>query len=164
MPAVEFGKTGIGRDRFKEIFSEQGYSKQPPSLPSNLNSEQYLWMLVDDHVANFNKNCAHNYHPSYSIYVDESMSRCYGIGGHWINAGLLQYIAIDGNPGNGCEIQNSADGFSGIMVQLKLVKISSEEDIHYTEEYDRLLHGTKVMLNILQRWVNKQRWVVIADR
>ena len=22
MPAVEFGKTGIGRDRFKEIFSE----------------------------------------------------------------------------------------------------------------------------------------------
>ena len=54
------------------------------------------------------------------------MSRWYGIGGHWINAGLTQYIAIDRKPENGCEIQNASDGVSGIMIQLKLVKTSSE--------------------------------------
>ena len=36
MPDVEFGKTGMGRDIFKEIFSAQIYSKQPTSRPSNL--------------------------------------------------------------------------------------------------------------------------------
>ena len=69
---------------------------------------------------------ARKYHPSDSICVDESMSRWYGIGGQWINAGLLQYIAIDRNPENGCEIQNATDGVSGIIMQLKLVKTSYE--------------------------------------
>ena len=96
--AVEFGKTGMGRDIFKEIFSSQRYSEQPPSRPSNLSSEQYRCMLVDYHIAKFNKNRARNYHPSNSICVDESMSRWYGIGGHWINAGLPQYIEIDIKP------------------------------------------------------------------
>ena len=62
---------------------------------------------------------------------------------------MPHYIEIDRNPENGYEIQNAADGFSGIMMQLKLVKTSSEEDLHSTEEHDGLLHGTKVMINIL---------------
>ena len=57
------------------------------------------------------------------------MSRWYGIGGNWINADLPQYILIDRNPENGCEIKNAADRVSGIMMQLKLVKTSSEEDL-----------------------------------
>ena len=72
------------------------------------------------------KTLAHNYHPSDYICVDESMSRWYGIGGHWINACLPQYIAIDRKLENGCEIQNAADGVSGIMIQLNLVKNYSE--------------------------------------
>ena len=52
MPAVEFGKTGMGRDIFKDIFSAQRYSKQPPSRPSILSLEQYRWMLVHDDVSN----------------------------------------------------------------------------------------------------------------
>ena len=63
MPTVEFGKSDMGCDRFKEIFSAQRYSKQLPSRPSNLSSEQYRWMIFYDHVANFNKNRARNYHP-----------------------------------------------------------------------------------------------------
>ena len=90
------------------------------------------------------------------------MSRWYGIGGHWINAGLPQYIAIDRNPENGCEIQNDADGIFGIITQLKIFKTSSEE-FYSTEKHDGLLHGTKVMLNIFQPWLNKQRCVVSAD-
>ena len=70
------------------------------------------------------------------------MSRWYSIGGHWINASFLQYIEIDINPENCCEIQNAADGVSGIMMQLKLVKTSSGEDIHSPKEHDGLLHGT----------------------
>ena len=106
-------------------------------------------MLVDDHVANFNRNCACNYHPSDSICVDESMSRWYGIGGHWINAGLPKYIVIGRNPENGCEIQNAANGVYGIIMKLNLVKTFSEEYPHSPEEHDLLLHGTKVMINIL---------------
>ena len=92
------------------------------------------------------------------------MSIWYSIGGHCINSSFLQYIAIDRNPENCCEIQNAADGVSGIMMQLKLVKTSSGEDIHSPKEHDGLLHGTKVMLNIFQPWVNKQMCVVSAYR
>ena len=73
---------------------------------------------------------------------------------HWINDDFLQYIVIDRKPENGCEIYNSADGVSVIMIQLKLVKSSSEEDLHSPEEHDGFLYGTKVMLNILKPWVN----------
>ena len=83
-------------------------------------------MLVDDHVANFNKNRARDYHPSYYICVDESMSRWYGIGGNWINDGVPQYIEIERTPVNGYEIQNDADGVSGIIIQSKIFKTSSE--------------------------------------
>ena len=93
-------------------------------------------MLVDYHIYKFNKNCARNYNSSYYIYVDESIYIWYGIRGHWINAYLPQYIAIDRNPENVCEIQNANDGVSGIMMQLKIVKTYSEEDLHSTEEHD----------------------------
>ena len=111
-------------------------------------------MLVDDHVANFNKKCARDYYPSYCTCVDESMSRWYGIGGQWINAGLPQYIVIDRKPENGCDIHNASDGVSNIMAQLKLLETSPEEDLHYLEEKNELLQGTKIMLNIFQPWVN----------
>ena len=71
-------------------------------------------MLVDDHISNFNKNRARNYHPSDYICVDESTSRCYGIVGHCINSGFLQYINFDRNPENGCDIQYADDGVSVI--------------------------------------------------
>ena len=92
------------------------------------------------------------------------MYRWYGIGGHYINAGLPQYIAIDRKPENDCEIPNAADGVSGIMMQLKLVNNSSGEDLHYPEGHDGLLQDLKVMLNIFQPWINKQRRVVSAER
>ena len=88
-------------------------------------------MIFDDIVSNFNKNRARNYHPSDSIYVDESMSRWYGIRGHCINSGLPQYIEIDRKPKNGCDIKNADDGVSGIMMQLNLVKTSSEKYLHF---------------------------------
>ena len=79
------------------------------------------------------KKCARKYHPSDSICVDESMSRWYGTRGHWTNASLTQYIAIDRKPENGCEMHNYVGGVSGIVMQLKLVKNSYEEDLHSPE-------------------------------
>ena len=87
----------------------------------------------------------------------------YVIGGHWINAGLTQYILIDRNPENGFDIHNAAGEVSGIIMQLKLVKTSSEEYLHSPEEHYLLLHDTKIMINIFQPWVNKQRHVFSAD-
>ena len=47
---------------------------------------------------------------------------------------------------------------------MKLVKTSYEEYLHSIEEHYGLLHGTKVMLNIFQPWVNRQRCFVSAYR
>ena len=77
---------------------------------------------------------------------------------------MPQYITIDRKPENDCEIPNAADGVSGIMIQLKLVKNFSGEDPHYPEEHDGLLQVLKVMLNLFQPWVNKQRRVFSAER
>ena len=120
-------------------------------------------MIVDYRVANFNTNSARNYHPSDSICVDEFMPTWYGIREHLTNAGFPWYIEIDRNPENGCEVQNADDVVSGIPMQLKLVKTSSEEDLHSPEEHGGFLHGTKVRLNLLQPYVNKQRCVVSED-
>ena len=55
------------------------------------------------------------------MFVDESIVQWYGLYGDWINASLPVYVAIDMKAENGCEIQNSADGDSSVMLQLKLV-------------------------------------------
>ena len=49
---------------------------------------------MDDFVAAFNEHRANFFIPSDHICVDESMSRWYGQGGHWINHGLPQYVAL----------------------------------------------------------------------
>ena len=154
-------KTGMVRDRFRQIFTCQRYSKQPTTRPEGMSSEQYRWMLIDDHVLLFNKNRAKIITPSGTIVVDESISRWYGVGGDWINAGLPMYIAMDRKPENGCEIQDSCDGETGIMLQLKLVKTKVEEDRRVGLVDDgagdsdtKIAKGTKVVLELVKPWTN----------
>ena len=59
--------------------------------------------------------------PSDTTCVDESISRWYGLGGHWIDVGLPHYVSIDRKPEAGCEIQNAACASSGIIPRLELV-------------------------------------------
>ena len=97
------------------------------------------------------------------ICVDESISRWYGQGGGWINAGLPHYVAIDRKPKNGCEIQDSCCGVSGIMLRLKIVK--EEEDYSSTdteEEGAVMLHGVKVLKELISPWTGSGR-LVCAD-
>ena len=90
-----------------------------------MSSENYRWMLVSDFVDRYNRHRARFFNPSSKICVDESISRWYGLGGHWINIGLPMYVAMDRKPEDGCEIQNACCGKSGIMMQLWLVKTAA---------------------------------------
>ena len=91
-----------------------------------MSSESYRWMCVDGFMMRFNDYRQDYYSLSENICVDESISRWYGQGGHWINIVLPMYVAIDRKPENGCEIQNAADGKSGIMLHLRLVTMAEE--------------------------------------
>ena len=120
----QFGTTGMSRDRYEDILRYLLWSFQPDERPDGMSSETYRWMLVQDFVDDHRKNhCT----PSSLICVDESMSRWYGMGGHWINAGLPCYIAFDRKPEDGCEIQNACCGKTGIMMQLRLVRTQAGE-------------------------------------
>jgi len=127
IPTASLGRTGMSRNRFDHLFACLRFSKQLDERPEDMTSEAWRWTLVDDFVKAFNDHRERHFIPSNMICVDESISRWYGQGGHWINAGLPCYVSIDRKPENGCEIQNAACGKSGVMLQLKLVKHTEEE-------------------------------------
>ena len=103
------------------------WSKRPHHREEGVLSETYQWMLVADFVTNINDHRKKYFSPSFIICVDESMSRWYGLRGHWINMGLPMYVAFDWKPEDGCEIQNACCGKSGIMMQLRLVRTAAGE-------------------------------------
>ena len=76
------------------------------------------WNLIKDFfsaINDYRKSCVA---PSDLIFVEDSMSRWYGLGGDWIDVGLLHYVAMDLKLENGCETQDAARGRSGIMLRL----------------------------------------------
>jgi hypothetical protein len=164
-PAPQFGLTGMSKHRFEDLFRSLRWSLQPDTPDDGTSSEQYRWKLVDDFVKNFNDHRANYFNPSDQICVDESMSRWYGQGGHWINHGLPQYVAIDRKPENGCEIQNAACGRSGVMLRLKLVKgvdLPGAEEEEFGANETSLLHGTNVLKQVVSPWFGSNR-IVCAD-
>jgi hypothetical protein len=137
----------MSKHRFYDLFWAVRWSNQPPAPGDTESFEQYHWKLVDDIVTNVNNHRANYFSLSDCICVDESMSRWYGQGGHWINHGLPQYVAIDRKPENGCEIQNAACGRSVVVLSpLKLVKgidLVDEDDNDRALTESSWLHGTK---------------------
>ena len=91
IPTASLGRTGMSRNRFDILFSCLRFSKHPEVRPHDMSSEAWRWTLVDDFVKAFNDHCERHFVPSELICVDESISRWYGQGGHWINAGLPCY-------------------------------------------------------------------------
>ena len=63
------------------------------------------------------------------------------------------YVAIDRKPENGCEIQNAACGYSGVMIQLKIVKTAEEENASAVTDDDGNNHGTNVLKFLVEPWV-----------
>ena len=160
VPEPSFGKTGMSRPRFDVLMRHLVYSEQPATRPPGMSHEKYRWLLVDGFVEAFNTYREVYFSPTDIVCVDESISRWYGQGGHWINLGLPMYIAIDRKPENGCEIQNACCGRSGIMMRLKLVKTAEEEATHTVEGEDGMLHGTRILLFLIDPWVYSGRTVV----
>lgn len=160
--APMFGlKTKFTRKRFNELFSNIRFGDQPDQKPDHLTSEQYRWLLVDGFVTQFNNHRRDTFKPSDVICVDESISRWYGQGGDWINHGLPMYIAIDRKPENGCEIQDSCCGKSGVMLQLLVVKTKREQENSLHVEANEN-HGTAVLKKLVSAWAFSER-IVCAD-
>lgn len=161
--APDFGRTRFSKTRFELIMRCVRYSEQPAERPSDMSSEAYRWLLVDGFIERFNSYRQRMFSPSDLICVDESMSRWYGIGGSWLGDGLPMYIQIDRKPENGCEIQNSACGRSGIMMRLKLVKSASPSTESREEPSDAVLtHGALVLKELVLPWARSGR-IVAAD-
>lgn len=104
------------------------------------------------------------YNPSLQIIIDELFSRWYGLGGHYINIGLPMYVAIDRKPEDGCEIQSSADGISGVMCRLRVVRSAEKEDrlkALYPAPWhkEELHHGAQVALDLVCPWLGTNRIV-----
>ena len=63
--------------------------------------------------------------------------------------GLPMYVAIDQKPENGCEIQNSAYGRSGIILWIRFAKTAEEIEAEHVNEYnDGLIHVTQVLKTV----------------
>ena len=91
-----------------------------------MSSEAYAWMLIEDFVSSINDHKAKRVYPGSVICVDESIIRWYGIGGEYLKEGMPYYTAIHTKPDFGLEIQTSACGTSGLLLQMKLVKSKGE--------------------------------------
>ena len=152
----------MSRPRFDDIILLITFSNQPTTRPESVSSEEYRWMLVNDFIKNFNSHCANVVVPSGRLCIDESMIHWYGQGGHWINHGLPQYIAIERKPENGCKIQNIACAVSGIMIRLRLVKLQKTEEERNEINEEHLTHGTKVVKELVLPWHGSNQ-VVCAD-
>ena len=160
IPAVKLGAmTGMPRQRFDDLWSALRWSHQPKERPQGVSHAEHRWMLINDMVEIFNHHREDDFIPGEWICADESISRWYGLGGHWINIGLPMYIAIDRKPESGCEIQNSACGKSGVMLRLKIVKHVESEDLHLVEGPDELPHGTSVLKYLVLPWAQTSRGV-----
>ena len=91
--------------------------------------------------------------------MDKSLSRCYRLGGEWINIFLTHYVQMYCKPYNGCKIQGSCCGKSMMILKLKLVKGKTvdEADIasNLTAPYEYLKHVTTVLKYLVQPWVKR---------
>jgi hypothetical protein len=125
------------------------YEVSEESHQDGESSVQKRWNLVNDFVEAINQHRDSCFTPSEVIRVDESVSRWYQQGGHWIEHGLPHYVAIDRKPENGCEIQNSACGRSGVMLCLQFVTTADDEVCRAARREAGLLHGTVVLQRLV---------------
>jgi len=159
--APSFGKlTGVSRDRFDALWSCMKYSAE--SVDPTVSSERRRWSLVDAFVGSVNAHREAHVQPSDLLCTDESMCKWYGQGGSWNDRGLPMYVAIDCKPENGCEIQNTACGRSGIMLYVHLVNSAADQRERQSGAESSLLHGTTLLKRLVANCTGSGR-IVCAD-
>ena len=147
--APNFGsRTGMLQGRFYAIWYCIRFSECPEERHPGITSMAHRWMLVDDLIEAFNDYRSASYSTSDRICVDKSISRWYGLGGHWIKIGLPNYVAMERNPYNGYVIQDTYNVRSKLMISLILVKVSVDNKLLENEDNGGL-HGTRVMKQLV---------------
>lgn len=163
MPDPEFSsRTGMSRNGFDNLWSNLFFSRQPAGGPSTVGTEQFRRWLVNVFVAAINKHREDHVTPGDTLCVDESISKWYGQGGHWISVGFLMCVAIDRKPENGCEMQNTACGRSGIMLRLKIVTTAADHKANLNAAEQGVLHGIAVLWRLVAPWAGSGR-IVVSD-
>ncbi|KAL9179705.1 hypothetical protein ACHAXT_008995 [Thalassiosira profunda] len=167
LPSYDFNKTGMGRNRFDAIWYALTWSRQPTEKPQDMSSKRYRWMLLDDHIRNYNEHRAKTFSPGGELVIDETIVRWYGLCGAYVNIGLPQYVEMERKPDNGMELQDVACVESKVMLQLKVVDAAEEEarrekDLDLPESYTGLKHGTKVTLELVEPW-NRTGRLLVGD-
>jgi Transposase IS4 len=122
--------TGMRRQRYDFLYHHMRFSSQPKEQ-GDLVYGTCSWMLIDNFVKAFKDNRAPQIMVLDRLCVDESFSRWYGMGGSYINIGLPCYISMDQKPDDGCETWSCCNGHTctGVMLQLKIVKIPAELEL-----------------------------------
>ncbi len=115
MPGTIFGRF-ISRHRFETLQRCIRFGRTPVT-PVTFDR----WGPVVDFVNAINDHRRKKVIPCETICVDESISLWYVIGGSWILKGLLNYVALDRKPENGCELKTAACGRSGIILRIEIV-------------------------------------------
>jgi hypothetical protein len=77
-PAACFGKSGMVRKRFDEIWGNLTFSHQPEQRPNNVCSETYWWQCAKGFVDRLTKHRAQQIIPLDILCVDKSTARWYG--------------------------------------------------------------------------------------
>ena len=115
LPCPQLGRTGMSRERYEELHRHMVWSYQPVHRSPQMSPETYRNMLVQDFVDRFNAHRKSYFTPSSVITVDQSTVPPQQVLETAMEQQLQQQQVQDR-----CEMQNSACGYSGIMLRLKL--------------------------------------------
>jgi Transposase IS4 len=79
---MNLGQTGMSRNRFEALWTMVTFSKQEPTLPEGMSSQEYRWQLVDDFVDDYNRHRRSCFRPSKRVSTDTftSLSNIYSTG------------------------------------------------------------------------------------
>jgi len=154
--APAFGaRTRLSRCRFDALWFCVAFREQ--SSRGGGVSEQSRWDISTDFVDSINAHRDSHVSPSKYPCIDESMCKWYGQGGPWIKRGPPMYVAIDRKPENGCAIQNTACGRSGIMLRLSVVTWAEHQRATCMDIDDSLPHVASVLKRLVAPWAGTQR-------
>jgi hypothetical protein len=124
--APDFGRLiGMSCDCFCFLFPLDQHLILLSISPEGSSSKKHRWIFVTA----FNKHCAAYALVFDRICVDKFLSRCCGQGGSNSSHGLPWYMPFDCKVIDSCEILTLWIGCSGIMLQLKLVKKATKQQL-----------------------------------
>ena len=105
-------------------------------------------------MGSLDKYCASTYSPYEIMCVYNSICFWYGLGGKYVDCGLLMYVDMDSKPDKVCDIQYCCYLKSKLMIILKLVKgytyVEGENGYNYG-----IFHVRKVLKDFLIPWFYK---------